>query len=314
MCFVLSSFSSAGESRSVQILCTTFPIYQLTRNIVEGSATASVDLMLPADMGCPHDYALTPQDMAKIAAADVLAINGAGMEEFLGRPLQQANPDVIVIDSANGVEGLLEDGGHRHHEDEADDHHDEDGHNEHAHGEEEHHHHDNGVNPHLFASPRLSARLVENIAGRLCTIDPAGASVYAANAADYAAKLRVLAEEMAEAGGHFANPRVVEPHGAFDYLARDVGLKIVAHLQPHGRELSASQMLEVLRVIREKDPAVIIVEPQYPARVAETLAAETDLPVVRLDPMASGPDDAPLDYYEKVMRTNLTTLRDALGK
>lgn len=313
LCMLSSVNATAGDGHMPvkRILCTTFPIYQLTRNITKGSDTVAVDLMIPAAMGCPHDYALTPLDMAKIADADILVINGLAMEEFMGKPVERANPDIIVIDSSQGMREAILSEEDEDHDDGEDDHdHDEDGHDE---AEEHADHHHDGPNPHLFTSPALSARLVETIAGRLCVLDPAGAAVYAANAATYAERLRDLAGDMAEAGSRFANNRIVEPHGAFDYLARDLGLEIVAHLQPHGQELSAAQMIEVLKTIRERKPAAIVVEPQYPAKAGETLAAEAGLPVIRLDPAASGPDDAPLDHYETVMRANLSVLRNALG-
>ncbi|MDR1611195.1 MAG: zinc ABC transporter substrate-binding protein [Planctomycetota bacterium] len=320
-CLFFHMFALAGEgqTRPAKVLCTTFPIYQLTRNIAQGSESVTVDLMIPAAMGCPHDYALTPQDMAKIAASDILVVNGLGMEEFMGKPVERANPDIIVIDSSLGVTDVIED------EDDEDDHHleeeeeecdpdheyAEDGHDRHGDEHDDHHHH--GPNSHIFSSPALSAGMVETIAGRLCVLDPAGAAIYAANASAYAARLRGLAGEMADAGKGFANNRIVEPHGAFDYLARDLKLEIVAHLQPHGQELSASQMLELLEIIRERKPAVIVVETQYSTKAGETIAAEAGLPAILLDSAASGPDDAPLDYYETVMRDNLLVLKKALG-
>lgn len=317
LCMYFPTIARAGEktNQPKRILCTTFPIYQLTRNITKGSTSVTVELMIPASMGCPHDYALTPQDMAKIAAADILVINGLGMEEFMGKPIEQANPNIAIIDSSMGMENVVI------HDDEEDDHHDEEHHehayqnadDDHDHDHEHEHHHHHGPNPHLFTSPTLSARLVENIAGRLCVLDPSGAPLYAGNAAVYARRLRELAAELAEAGAGFANNRIVESHGAFDYLGRDLNLEVVGHLQPHGRELSAAKMLELLETVREKKPALIVVEPQYPAKAGETLGSETGVPVISLDSMAQGSEDAPLDYYETIMRNNIAILQNALG-
>ena len=46
-----------------RVLATTFPVYQIVRNITQNVPDVEVQLMLPAQAGCPHDYALTPQDM-----------------------------------------------------------------------------------------------------------------------------------------------------------------------------------------------------------------------------------------------------------
>ena len=295
----------------LNVLCTTFPIHLITRNVAQGRAGVDLQLMLPAGMGCPHDYALTPQDLRKIAAADVLVVNGLGLEEFLGAPVETANPDVETVDSSAGIPNLLE-YAHEHsgaeeehdHEAEADP-----GHAEHDHG----HHHHTGVNPHLFASPRQAARIALNVAAGLSKADPEGAGVYFRNAQAYADRLNALADEMAALGRTLKNNRIVEPHGVFDYLARDMGLEVVAVLRPHGQEPSAAEMLELVRTLRAKQAGAIFTEPQYPAKVGAALARETGLPTATLDPVATGPDEAPLDYYETAMRQNMETLRATLG-
>jgi ABC-type Zn uptake system ZnuABC Zn-binding protein ZnuA len=74
-------------------------------------------------------------------------------------------------------------------------------------------------------------------------------------------------------------------------------------------------MLDLVRLIRSKGVAAVLTEPQYPARAGRTLAAETGIPCITLDPAANGPEglSSPLDWYEKIMRENLRTLEQALG-
>lgn len=291
------------------ILCTTFPIYQLTRHVVEGRDAVAVDLLLPAALGCPHDYALTPQDMQRLARAEVLIVNGHGMEEFLGAPLEKANARLVVIDSSAGIKDVLRYAG-------GGDHHGEGGEHDHGHGDahgDGHHHHHSGVNPHLFASPRQAARLSLNIAAELSKLDPDGAAVYYRNAQAYSQRLNALADEFSALAKRLANNRIVQPHGVMDYLARDMGLEIVAVTQPHGQEPSAAEMLELVGTIRAKKAGAVFTEPQYSDKVGRTLAKETGVATVVFDPAASGPDKAPLDYYEKTMRTNLQTISTVLG-
>ena len=305
------AFGATAGFAELNVLCTTFPIYQITRNVAQGRAGAEVQLMLPAGMGCPHDYALTPQDMRKLARADVLVVNGLGMEEFLGAPVKTANPDIETVDSSAGIQELLE-YAHEHSEAEEERDHEAEaapGHEEHDHG----HHHHAGVNPHLFASPRQAARIALNVAAGLSKADPEGAATYFRNAQAYAARLNALADELAALGRTLKNNRIVEPHGVFDYLARDMGLEIAAVLRPHGQEPSAAEMLDLVREIREKQAGAIFTEPQYPAKVGAALARETGLPTATLDPVATGPDEAPLDYYETAMRKNMEVLRAVLG-
>ena len=90
-----------------RVLATTFPVYQIVRNITQNVLDVEVQLMLPAQAGCPHDYALTPQDMSKLAQADILVLNGLGLEAFLGSPSARAQKELHTIDSSKGISGLL---------------------------------------------------------------------------------------------------------------------------------------------------------------------------------------------------------------
>lgn len=303
------ALAATTASAELNVLCTTFPIHQIARNVAQGREGVDLQLMLPAGMGCPHDYALTPQDMRKLAQADVLVVNGLGLEEFLGAPVLAANPGLETVDSSAGIPSLLE-YAHEPHEAEED----------HDHGHEADHDHADHApaplgakNPHLFASPRLAARIALNIAAGLSTADPDGAGVYFRNAQAYADRMNALADEMVAFGQTLQNNRIVQPHGVFDYLARDAGLEIVAVLRPHGQEPSAAEMLELVREIRAKQAGAIFTEPQYPAKVAEALARETGLPLALLDPAATGPANAPLEHFETVMRKNMEVLGATLG-
>jgi zinc transport system substrate-binding protein len=319
-CLLAVGFSAltAAAAGPKKILATTFPIYQITRNVVHGSSTAAVDLMIPANLGCPHDYALTPQDMQKLAAAEVLVINGLGMEEFLGAPVRKANPKIVLVDSSKGITGILDypdDDGYDHEKAPAKHSHGKKGDKgkkaKHAHDDDHHH---GGPNPHLFASPRMAAKLAISIAAELSLMDPANAALYTRNAKDYADRLNRLADEFVQLGKTLCNPRVVTQHGVFDYLAAAIGLEIVGVVQAHpGQEPSAAEMLKLTKAIKEKQAVALFTEPQYPPKIAQTLAKETGIPVALLDPVANGPDSVPLDYYETIMRRNLETLKGTLG-
>lgn len=59
ICFAigLTVFPAAGKAEAAEqsALATTFPIYQIVRNVAQGRDGLTVDLMLPSQLGCPHD-------------------------------------------------------------------------------------------------------------------------------------------------------------------------------------------------------------------------------------------------------------------
>lgn len=303
--------ATCSAAKPLQILTTTFPLYQITRNITHGASGVEVELMIPAEMGCPHDYALTPQDMRKLAKADVLIVNGLGLEEFLGAPLKKANPGLRIVDSSQGItqvlfieDGQREEPGHQQEQDK----------DKRTHDRDKPGHHDSVPNPHLFASPRMAALLADNIAKVLAELHPASAAVYTANGQAYGQRMNRLADDLLALGKRLKNNRIATQHGVFDYLARDMGLEVVAVVQAHaGQNPSASEIIAIVETIRAKKAGAIFTEPQYPEAVGTTIAKEASIAAARLDPAANGPEQAPLDYYEQVMRANLNILEQTLG-
>jgi ABC-type Zn uptake system ZnuABC Zn-binding protein ZnuA len=292
-----------------------------TKNIVGQTPGVSVELMLPAQAGCPHDYDLTPDDIKRIAGAEVYVMNGAGLESFGEEQIKKANPRILIVDSSAGVAKIESAEAHEHHNhphehkenDHSHDHDHDHAHEGHSH-EHDHHHHGN-VNPHFFSSPKGARAQVRTIAEQLTKIDPAHAKEYAANLAAFESKLQQLDEQWAQASKGFRRTQIVTMHEVFDYVARDCGLQVVATIYPvAGQEPSPAEIRQVIDKIRETKAAAVLTEPQYPAQVAKTIAEEASVPVEELDPVASGPADAPLDYYETRMKGNIETLSRLLAE
>ena len=85
-----------AASRPVHVLATTYPVWQLARPLVAGLENVRLDLLIPAATGCPHDYAPTPADLTKVATADVILMNGLGLEAAFAPALAQADVAVAM--------------------------------------------------------------------------------------------------------------------------------------------------------------------------------------------------------------------------
>ena len=303
--FVFSA-SAQAEARQndlpYELTATVFPVWILLKEVSRDVPGVNVNLLLPAGSGCPHDYAMTPNDRRRLAKADVLVMNGLGLEGFLGHAAKRHSllkPGASIVIAARDLSGILPSesscGGHSHS----------------SHGDDA-----CSANPHIFAAPSMMANMARSIVSQLAQFDTANAARYRANGADIVGRLEALAAECRNSGEKLNAHAVIAQHNIFDYLARDMGLRVEAHIQPHdGQEPSARGMLDLVRLIRAKHVSAVIVEPQYPARAGRTLAAETGIPCISLNPAANGPDELndPLSWYESIMRENLRTLEQALG-
>ena len=188
------------------------------------------------------------------------------------------------------------------------------GHEHAGHGEHGHHHDHGPLNPHIFASPSMMGQMAESVARQLADADPAHAGRYLENARAFRQEMDALAGEFRQALAGAGRKSALVQHNIFDYLARDAGLEIDGLIQRHeGVDPSARELLDLARLIRSRGTAIIITEPQYPARNGEMLARETGIPCISLDPVAGGPENAPLDHYARCMRSNLKILRQAFG-
>ena len=336
ICTLLASlFAVSGAvaaEAKVRVLATTYPVYLITRAVTQSSPDVQVDLLIPAQTGCPHDYALTPRDMQKLAKARIVVINGLGLEAFLEKPLAAAGK-FTVVDSSKGVKAIVED----HDEDQhaapggAESAH-KDGHDHaatakgheagqesgqeagHDHGTEHGHDH-GGVNPHAFASPMQAAIMARNIGRALAAAEPVAAKNCPEAAEAYAARLEAVGKRLAAVGANAANKNVVALHDGMAYLVRDAGLNLVDVIQEDEEaQPSAARLLDLVKKIKESKPVVLIGEPQYSEKPVRALSAETGVPAVQLDSLASGLTNVPLDYYETVMANNCAILEKYFAK
>ncbi len=279
---VLAPFPREALGADLRVLTSFLPMYLFTRNVVGDAPGVAVEMMLPASLGCPHDYSLSPGDMKKIAETDIFIANGLGMEDFLGAPVRRANPNIQVVETASSVAPLRGSG---------------------AHGD---------VNPHTWVSPRNAIVQVKAIEKALSEASPKNRAVFQKNADAYVGRLASLAADFDETAKRFRNRNVVIFHNVFDYLARDIGLNIVGWIEETpGQDPSAGEMQDLIRTIREEKAAAVFAEPQYPERLAGMVAREAGVPVRLLDPVSTG--STALTTYEDVMRTNLRTLTKTLG-
>ena len=274
-----SAATQAEKDGSITIAASFYPMYIFTLNVAKDIPGVKVIDMTKPTTGCLHDYSVTPEDMKNLDGAKALVINGAGMESFMSKVIQQF-PDLKVIDSSKGI-SLIEGEGNE------------------------------GDNPHVWVSISNAILQVQNIGQQLAVIDPAHASQYKANTQAYVAKLSAEKDKMHQAMDGIKNRDIITFHEAFPYFAREFNLNIVAVIEREpGSEPSAQELAETVKTINQLKVKALFVEPQYSAKVAETIARETGSKVYTLDPAVTGPMNA--DAYINIMDKNLVTLKEAL--
>ena len=86
---------------NINIVASFYPMYILTKNIVDNVPGVTVRNLVPPLTGCLHDYSITPDDMKRLTGARIFVANGAGMESFLDKVVAQYPAITIIQVSAD---------------------------------------------------------------------------------------------------------------------------------------------------------------------------------------------------------------------
>ncbi len=324
--------STQGDSK-LQVTTTFLPITNFTKAVA--GDRAQVTQLLPNNIG-PHDYQAKPEDVQKLAKADVLVMNGLEMEAFLEDMVNNAgNSELAMVDSSEGIavipneeehgdEHKGEKHGDKHdHKDHAEGEEHAEGHDhaegeDHDHGEdhaEGGHDHDHGENnPHIWLDPKRAIQQVENIRDGLIKADPDGKSTYEANAAAYIDELKKLDTEFTEQLKPYAGKTFVTYHDFADYFARSYDLKVEYLVGIPHENASPEDVKRVINAAKSSNLKTLLSEPQASGNPFTALAQDLKVQVGTFDPLETGGTDAlEADYYLTTMRANLKNLTTAFG-
>ena len=287
------SGNSKDKEDSIKVVTSFYPMYLLASNVVKDIDNVELINMTNSATGCLHDYSLTTDNIKLLEDCDVFIINGAGMESFLDKVLEQ-KPDLKIIDASEGIELIKSD-----YEEESDNH-------DHDHD----HDHDEEYNPHVWLSVENAIKQVENIENKLIEYNSINKDTYSQNAREYIEQLSNLDNKIHSELDNIKNKNIVTFHEAFPYFAKEYGLNIVGVVQREaGSEPSAKELQETIEKIKKLDVKAICVEPQYSTKAAETISKETNVKVYTLDPIVT--EESKNSSYIDIMNKNLETLKEA---
>jgi zinc transport system substrate-binding protein len=266
-----------AQAEEIEVATSFYPVYIMALNVTQGVPGVKVVNVTPMATGCLHDYSLTAADMKRLAHADVLFINGAGMESFIETVARQFK-GLRIIPLSAGIQLIRNS--------------------------------DGTENSHVWMAVDNAVMQVQNLGSAMISCDPGNAVLYERNAEVYIRKLRALAEEMHMQLAPYAGKKIVTFHEAFPYFAREFGFDVVGVIEREpGSVPNAKDLAATISLIKTSGIKVLFAEPQYSARAAETIARQTGAKIYELDPAVAGPDSS--DAYETIMRRNLLTMMQA---
>jgi ABC-type Zn uptake system ZnuABC Zn-binding protein ZnuA len=276
--FILSACdSNTGESDPYQIVVSTSIIGDVAEQINGGILNIKVLLAPGVD---PHSYQPTPQDIAAITEADLVLINGYGLEEYLNSILndEEYNEKIIVV--SEGIE--IDDG-----------------------------------DPHVWLDPTNVVVWAENISDAFAVLQPENETEFRENARDYIQQLNELDNWIFDTLDQIPlkNRVLVSDHLSMGYFADRYGFEqaaTISHSASSLAEPSAHELAELIDLIIDLGlPAVFIGHDVNP-ELAESLTSDLGIMLVELYIGSLSTDEGPASTYLELMRYNVEAIASAL--
>jgi manganese/iron transport system substrate-binding protein len=285
------------DADALRVVATTTVFADLVANV--GGSKVAVTSLVPKG-GEVHTFDPTPSDLTRVAEAELVVMNGLGLDEWLAQMVADSGSSAPVVELGEDLDGVtyLEGSGHE-------------GEGHEGEGEAGH---EDGANPHLWLDVENGARYVARITEALTAADPDDAATYEANGNAYRARLTDLDAWVLEQIGAIpeANRKLVSFHEAFPYFAAAYGLEIVGTIvEAPGQDPSAGEIAALVDAIRASGAKAVFTEAPFSPDLAEAVATEAGVAVVS-DLYNDSLGDPPVDSYEAMIRWDTEKTVEAL--
>ncbi len=279
-----ASSGGSGDADSIQLrVVTSLPLFADLAQQVGGDRIDTVAL-LPTGAD-PHTFQPSPQDIQKITEADLVIVNGLGLEMpmlHLTKPNMRGGATLLQLAErtiADGASAI-------------------------------------GENPHLWLDVTNAKEYTRIIRDTLVTADPDRTAEYEANYQRFLEELEGLDQYVQGQISSVPPARryLVTTHDAFPYLARYLGFEVLAVVAASSnQEPSPRDIVNLLQAIGDKSVPAVFTEPQLGAQgqLLEQAAAVVGVTVCTL--YADSLDDD-VESYMEMMRFNADEIAHCLGQ
>jgi zinc transport system substrate-binding protein len=272
---------TAGSNAPVlKVLATFFPLQNWAAAV--GGDRANVSLLVRVSIDV-HDFEPGPADLEAIAQANLLVLNGAGLEPWAPAVLAAAgNPQLAVVNCSLGINLIKV--------------------------PPEFQAGDRTIDPHIWNNPVDAIAMVKNILAGYIQADPADASYFAANANAYIRSLQVLNQEFMDlANSKLGTRDFVTFHTAWGYFAQQYDLTQIPVFGPFEEEPTPADIQSVVNAINQNKLCYVGYESLSNPAVVQAIASQTHATLVPMDP-----NEGLTDQQVAVRETYLTMMQTML--
>jgi len=294
--------SQPGKTRTLKavkklkVVTTILPLYDIAVNV--GGSRAEVHNLLPPGAS-PHTFEPTPDDLKLLEESDLVIMLGLGLDDWMDKMIASSGKEKKVIIASEGVETIKMESGE---ESES-----------HVDADKDGHHHEEGLDPHVWMDPLRMIVMAENVKSAFIKEMPKKKDYFEKNFKAYSESLKKLDGDFTRELSRFKKKDFITFHSFMNYLAGRYGLTPAGVIvDSPGKEPDSARVMNIVKVLKEKNVKVVFVEPQFSPKASMVIAQEIGGEVLTVDPLGSL-DDSARDTYEKNMRENLKVLIQAFS-
>jgi ABC-type Zn uptake system ZnuABC Zn-binding protein ZnuA len=290
-----TSASKATSTEKLNVVTSVSPITDIVKNV--GGKKIELTGLVPEGINS-HTFELVPSDVVKLNDADLVVINGLGLEvnvEDVVDEAQNTNPDLQILklgDNTITPDQYVFDFSFP---EEAGD-----------------------PNPHLWLNVLYAMNFANLTRDKLIEMDPANADYYTENTDRYVAKLKQLDEGIMKAVKTVPeeNRKLLTYHDSWAYFAPRYGMVVIGAIQPsdYGQP-TPREVANLIDQIKAENVPAIFGSEVFPTELVDRIANEAKVQIVGTlsdDDLPGDPED-PQNSYVGMILENIRNMLVPLG-
>lgn len=294
--FVLSSFLFSKEV-TVSILPQKYFIEKIAGDKVE------VNVMVQPGAS-PATYEPKTSQMKKLSQSIAYFSIGVPFEKAWLEKFENANHDMLLVDTSKGIEKLQMAAHHHHDEDKMHAEHDKDEHHEHHEDEHEEDggHEHGGLDPHIWLDPILVKIQAKNIYEALVEVDKNNAAFYKANFENFLKELDSLDKKIHGILEKYDDKAFMVFHPSWGYFSKRYHLEQIS-IEIEGKEPKPSQLVKLVEEAKKHDIKIVFVSPQFSQKGAKTISKSINGNVATIDPLSEKWDENLIKVAKEIAKS-----------
>ncbi len=272
------------KNKKIKIYTSIYPLYDFAKKV--GKDKVDVTNLVPAGTE-PHDWELSTSDLINLEKADMLIYNGAGIENWIDKVINNLdNKNIVYVKTSENL-NLKKNNSKD----------------------------SSKYDPHTWLSIKNAKKEMESIKNALSKYDPQNKDYYEKNYKVYAKKFDELDKKYLNTLKSIKNKNIIVAHEAFGYLCDEYNIKQegIEGLNPDS-EPDPARMKEIINFAKKNKVKTIFFEELVSPKVAETIAKEINANTEVLNPLEGLSEEQIKnneDYFS-VMEENLKVLYESM--